>query len=112
MAKATEFRATLGEIVGFIESKDRGYPWWDVMGLTFEGFNDLDTVLSLVVSTGLEKRGASTFNDLIGLIKERKSELAAKYLEEHEDDLWLVTWPAGHVSQDFNSDATYRPLKR
>lgn len=112
MAKAIEFRATLGEIVGFIESKDRGYAWWEVMGVDIPGFEELDTVLSLAISTGLAESGTATYNELEELVRERKSTLEAKYLEEHGDDPWLVTWPQGQVIQDFNSDATYRPLKR
>jgi len=82
MPKHKSEKVTLGEIVLAMNGADQ---WWEIMGIDIPDYNK-------------ESSSQDFFAKEI------------RYIDEHRDDLYLVSWPDHVINPRYNSDASYQPI--
>lgn len=84
MAKYRSERVTLSEIIRGIDESSDG-EWWDIVGIDIPGHNlDVDY--------------------------EDANNREHEYIQQHGDDVYLVSWPDHVMNPRFNSDASYQQI--
>lgn len=86
MSKHESEKVTLGEIIGAMDDETLT-EWWRVMGVDLPDYDPSTADLKEFIA------------------KE------ALYLDEHRDDLYLVSWPDHVINPRFNSDASYQLIQ-
>lgn len=86
MPKHKSEKVTLGEIIGAMDDETLT-EWWNAIGVELADYNPQAA-------------------DLKEFIAKEMS-----YLEEHREDLYLVSWPDHVINPRFNSDASYQLIQ-